>query len=82
MIAYSCKELLEYRRGAGIPLAHITEEIWGCFRRGKTAGVKVRERSERDRKFKLFLPSIIMGNTRSLANKTGELTALVSSECT
>lgn len=28
MVAYTRDKLLEYRHGAGVPLAHITEEIW------------------------------------------------------
>ena len=42
-------------------------------RRGCRAG---RRKQERKRRFRPFIPSIIMGNVRSLANKTDELAAL------
>ncbi len=42
--------------------------------------MKVRERIERDWAFKSFLPLVIMGNRRSLANKTDNLTALINSQ--
>nr|XP_054604483.1 uncharacterized protein LOC107395178 [Nothobranchius furzeri]XP_054604484.1 uncharacterized protein LOC107395178 [Nothobranchius furzeri]XP_054604485.1 uncharacterized protein LOC107395178 [Nothobranchius furzeri] len=44
-----------------------------CRKRGCRAGAKQRQRK---RKFKPSLPSIIMGNVRSLANKMDELQAL------
>ncbi len=44
--------------------------------------MKVRERIERERTFKPFLPLVIMGNMRSLANKMDELTAVVNSQHT
>ncbi len=46
----------------------------------RRAGVKVRERIERDWTFKPFPPSVIMGKVRSLTNKTDELTAMVNSQ--
>ncbi len=42
--------------------------------------MKVRVRIERDRTFKPFLLSVIMGNVRSLADKTDALAALVNSQ--
>lgn len=80
MVSYTRNELLQYRHGTRVPSTHILEEIWRCCRRGKRAGVKVREGIDRDRKFKPFLPSIIMGNVRSLGNKTDELSALINSQ--
>ncbi len=80
MVAYTCVELLEDWHGAGVSSAHIQKEICRSYHRRKRAGVKVRGRNKRDRTFKPFLPLVIMGNLRSLANKTDELTALVNSQ--
>ncbi len=55
MGAYTGNKLLGYRLGVGFPLAYIIEEIWRHWR----AVVKVRERIERNKKFKPCRPSII-----------------------
>ncbi|XP_061732884.1 uncharacterized protein LOC133536408 [Nerophis ophidion] len=46
-------------------------------RRGSRAGTKMRERR---RKFKPAIPSVLMGNVRSLANKMDELSGLVRTQ--
>jgi ribosome assembly protein 1 len=68
-----------YRAG-GAPPAGIPAEL-RRHRRGTRAGTKARLRRETHRRFKPCLPSIVMGNVRSLANKTDELTALASGQC-
>ena len=54
----------------------IPEELkrrrWGC-----RAGIK--QRMEK-RKFKPFIPAVITGNVRSLANKVDELEALIRTQ--
>ncbi|XP_030641381.1 protein NLRC3-like [Chanos chanos] len=55
---------------------HVPEEILRKYR-GCRAELKLRMKKWR---CKLYLTSIIMGNVRSLANKTDELTALVRSQ--
>jgi len=46
--------------------------------RGCRAGAKLKARHRKKHwRFKPFVPSVVMGNANSLANKTGELAALV-----
>lgn len=73
-IVYSREQLLALRHTAVLPEA--SSAIPGDLlrrRRGCRAGVKHRGRM---RRYKPFLPSIIMGNVRSLGNKLDELSAL------
>ncbi|KAI2649597.1 RNA-directed DNA polymerase from mobile element jockey [Labeo rohita] len=65
----------------------IPPECWRKTHRGCRGNKKLRRKREAlkqrrlmMRKFKPFLPSIIMGNVRSLANKMDELTALSQSQ--
>ncbi|KAJ8385610.1 hypothetical protein AAFF_G00184720 [Aldrovandia affinis] len=48
--------------------------------RGRRARQRKTEARREKRRFKPYLPSIIMGNVRSLANKMDELTALARSQ--
>ena len=66
----------------------VPEELWiqthrGC--RGRTKQWRKRtgfrlQRLMEKRRYKLCLPSLIMGNVRSLSNKMDELTALARSQ--
>ena len=76
MITYTRGGLMMYRAG-GAPPAGISVEL-RRHRRGTRAGTKARLRRETHRRFKPCLPSIVMGNVRSLVNKTDKLTALAS----
>ncbi|KAL6470590.1 hypothetical protein MHYP_G00217090 [Metynnis hypsauchen] len=72
--------------GMATRTTNIPEELWRRTQRGCRGGMnqrtgKPRERQRRlkeKRGYKLCLPSLIMGNVRSLANKMDELTALAS----
>ncbi|KAI4892795.1 hypothetical protein NFI96_002483, partial [Prochilodus magdalenae] len=77
-IVYSRDQLLALRKTP--PLFTSRLEIPAELRRpyrGCRAGNK---RRERKRRYKPCLPSIIMGNVRSLANKTDELSALIRTQ--
>ena len=79
---YTRKQLLALRIHAGESNANIPEELW-CFR-GCRAGLKVktrrREIREKKWRFKPAVPSMVMGNVNSLANKTDELASLVRNQ--
>ncbi|KAK0135139.1 putative RNA-directed DNA polymerase from transposon X-element [Merluccius polli] len=55
----------------------IPKELLRRRRRGCRSGVK---RREKKRRFKQAVPAVIMGNVRSLGNKTDELAALVKTQ--
>lgn len=78
-LVYTGKQLLALRKYAGSVQATIPEELW-CFR-GCRAGLKVRtRRREKKWRFKPAVPSMVMGNVNSLANKTDELASLVRNQ--
>ena len=77
---YLFEALLAFRDRVAAPPKDLPAEI-RRHRRGSRAGVIVRGRREKERRrFKPVLPSVIMGNVRSLANKTDELAALVKDQ--
>lgn len=80
ILAYTREELLECRAHTGPPPTDIPAEL-RKRRRGKRAGAKTRERRQRNRtRYKPCLPSVVMGNVRSLANKLDEITTLANSQ--
>ncbi len=79
-LIYTREELLECRAHAGTPPTDIAAEL-RRRRRGKRAGIKTRERRQRNRRrYQPCLPSVVMGNMRSLANKLDEIATLTSSQ--
>ncbi|KAF7648519.1 hypothetical protein LDENG_00155780, partial [Lucifuga dentata] len=77
-IVYTWKQLIDLNQPAvlrGVRL-EIPKEL-RKRRRGCRAGV---ERREKKRKYRPYLPSIIMGNVRSLMNKVDELAVLTRSQ--
>ena len=83
-IVYSRDQLIELKlAGLATVMADIPAELWRKTHRGcRGKGSLRRRKREKHRKlwerktFKLCLPSLIMGNVRSLGNKMDELTAL------
>lgn len=79
MLAYTREELLECRAHTGPPPTDIPAEL-RRRRRGKRAGAKTSDRRQRNRtRSKPCLPSVVMGNVRSLADKLDEVTTLANS---
>ncbi|KAK7922573.1 hypothetical protein WMY93_009475 [Mugilogobius chulae] len=74
-LVYTKEQLLALRSAAVLPRDRhdIPADLLKKTRRGCRAGRKLRERK---RRFRPVLPSVIMGNVRSLSNKTDELAAL------
>lgn len=74
-IVYTRDQLLALRNAAEIPRDRhvIPPELLRKTRRGCRAGKKLREKK---RRFRPAVPSITMGNLRSISNKTDELSAL------
>lgn len=70
---YSRDELLALRRHASVVYLHIPEELWW-----PRAGAKVKARHVEKRwRYKPSIPSVVMWNVNSLANKPDALAALV-----
>ncbi|KAJ8010039.1 hypothetical protein DPEC_G00070840 [Dallia pectoralis] len=76
LFVYNRDQLIQLRDSASPAPRDIPAEI-RKRRRGSRAGLKVKLRK---RRFKPTLPSIVMGNVRSLENKMDELTALVRTQ--
>ena len=76
-IVYSRDQLLALRTAAKGDKHQIPAEILRKTRRGRRGGRILREKRNSARP---VLPSVIMGNTRSLANKADELAALARFE--
>ncbi|XP_073668918.1 uncharacterized protein [Paramisgurnus dabryanus] len=77
-LIYSRKELLELRPRVHAGIFHAIPEELKRQHRGCRAGVKVRiRRMEKRWRFKPPVPSCVMGNVNSLANKMDEMAALV-----
>ncbi|KAK7945276.1 hypothetical protein WMY93_001004 [Mugilogobius chulae] len=74
-LVYTKEQLLALRSAAVLPRDRheIPADLLKKTRRGCRAGRKLREKK---RRFRPVLPSVIMGNVRSLSNKTDELAAL------
>ncbi|KAK7913293.1 hypothetical protein WMY93_013504 [Mugilogobius chulae] len=74
-LVYTKEQLLALRSAAVSPRDRheIPADLLKKTRRGCRAGRKLREKK---RRFRPVLPSVIMGNVRSLSNKTDELAAL------
>lgn len=72
---YTRNELLALRRRAATPPRGLSMEI-RAHKRGTRAGARVKEKRNK-RNNKTYLPSVVMGNIRSLINKTDELSALM-----
>lgn len=71
---YNRNELLALRRRAATPQTGLPMEI-RAHKRGTRSGARVKEKRNK-RNNKTYLPSAVMGNIRSLASKTDELSAL------
>ncbi|XP_055367950.1 uncharacterized protein LOC129604646 [Betta splendens] len=74
-IVYTAEQLIALRSAVVLPRDRheITAEVLVKSRRGRRAG---KLRREKTRRFRPAVPSVIMGNVRSLANKIDELAAL------
>ena len=77
-ISYTRETLVALRKRAAAPPKDLPAEI-KARKRGTRAGAIVKERKRNNDK-KTYLPSVVMGNVRSLANKTDELAALVKNQ--
>ncbi|KAK0148991.1 RNA-directed DNA polymerase from mobile element jockey [Merluccius polli] len=78
-LVYTRNQLLALRKFDGRVQETIPEELW--LFRGCRAGLKVRtRRMEKKWRFKPAVPSMVMGNVNSLANKTDELASLVRNQ--
>ena len=88
-IVYTREQLIALKPSGMVPrTTDVPAEIWRRTHRGCRGGSKRQGKREGSRqktlkkRFKPYLPSLVMGNVRSLANKMDELTALIRSrEC-
>ena len=80
-VVYPRQALLAQRSSAKHGIKHsIPVELWKVYRRCR-AGVKLKAMLRAKRmKYKLSIPSIVMGNVNSLTNKCDELEALVRNQ--
>ena len=77
---YSRDKLLQHRDQPVVCPKGIPREL-KLRRRGTRAGAMVRnKKSERRWRYKPRLPSVVMGNVRSLPNKTDKLSALITGQ--